>query len=185
MAGPLKLEQLAENAVEMPKDYEEKCIERFSALHKGFEEANTLKSALQNIGEKYLKADGEVGVTASETLNRLPERLEKAKHGDAFLLHQRKEALRAFDAAKVDPAKAEMSGLDKKLRARIANSNDLDYLAEELERYQQIAKDRLGLNKSSESEDLGKPEGGEQGPTSLQEAEIRENALKLHAGGKK
>jgi|GEM_PF-2742717 len=178
-AGLLKLDPMVDNS-EIPAGFEEKVIDRIKILHAASEERNSLVLGLQAIGEQFFKDDNGLAPKAAEVLNRIPARLEKAKNGDRFVEHQRSEALKAFDAARVDPAKPELSSLDKKLRARIENSGDLDFLAEELERYQEEAKERFGLNRSSEAEDLKRADG-EVGPTSLDEAEIRESAQKLHA----
>ena len=86
----------------------------------------------------------------------LPTDLANAANGLAFVEFQKKEALKAFDAAKVDPAKEELSENDKKIRLRIANSQDIAYIQEALEEYKSLALNRFGSMKSSADEEIPK-----------------------------
>jgi hypothetical protein len=64
--------------------------------------------------------------------------------------------LKAFDAAKVDPAKEELSENDKKIRLRIVNSQDIAYIQEALEEYKSLSLNRFGPMKTSADEEIPK-----------------------------
>jgi hypothetical protein len=96
------------------------------------------------------------GKSVDEILEVLPTDLANAANGLAFVEFQKKEALKAFDAAKVDPAKEELSENDKKIRLRIANSQDIAYIQEALEEYKSLALNRFGSMKSSADEEIPK-----------------------------
>ena len=96
------------------------------------------------------------GKSVDEILDVLPTDLANAANGLAFVEFQKKEALKAFDAAKVDPAKEELSENDKKIRLRIVNSQDIAYIQEALEEYKSLSLNRFGPMKTSADEEIPK-----------------------------
>jgi hypothetical protein len=96
------------------------------------------------------------GKSIDEILDVLPTDLANAENGVAFLEFQKCEALKAFDAAKVDPTKEELSDNDKKIRLRIANSSDISYIQEALEEYKSLSLKRFGSMKTSADEEIPK-----------------------------
>jgi hypothetical protein len=96
------------------------------------------------------------GKSIDEILDGLPTDLVNAENGVAFLEFQKKEALKAFDSAKVDPAREELGDNDKKIRLRISSSQDIGYIQEALEEYKSLALNRFGSMKSSADEEIPK-----------------------------
>ena len=89
------------------------------------------------------------GKSIDEILDGLPTDLANAENGVAFLEFQKKEALKAFDSAKVDPAREELGDNDKKIRLRISSSQDIGYIQEALEKYKSLALNRFGSMKAA------------------------------------
>ena len=129
-------------------------------LSKKIEELKKTQGAYSNLYDRVLKAcelsgDGKYsGKSIDEILDGLPIDLAHAKNGLAFVEFQRNEALKAFDAAKVDPTQEEMNENDKKIRLRIANSHDIDYIQEALEEYKSLSLKRFGPMKTSDKEEI-------------------------------
>ncbi|MGC8602145.1 MAG: hypothetical protein ACP5VS_00485 [Desulfomonilaceae bacterium] len=96
------------------------------------------------------------GKSIDEILDVLPTDLANAENGVAFLEFQKCEALKAFDAAKVDPTKEELSDNDKKIRLRISSSQDIGYVQEALEEYKSLSLKRFGPIKTSADEEIPK-----------------------------
>lgn len=128
----------------IPDTLEKQILDGVTVLCNTQTQYNDLASKLQTIGTSLLR-EGETTLSAADVLNRLPERIELAKHGEAFLKYQQQTALGWFDKAKVDPQnKDSLSDVDKRRRERIANSMDLQFLADEIDTYQAEAKSRFG-----------------------------------------
>jgi hypothetical protein len=128
------------------------------------EELKKTQTAYSSLYDRVLKAcemsgNGKYsGKSVDEILEVLPVDLANAENGLAFVEFQKTEALKAFDAAKVDPTKEELSDNDKKIRLRIANSSDISYIQEALEEYKSLSLNRFGPMKTSDKEEI--PEGG-------------------------
>ncbi len=126
------------------------------------EELKKAQTAYSRLYDQVLKAcelsgNGKyAGKSIDEILDVLPTDLANAENGVAFLELQKKEALKAFDAAKVDPAKEELNDNDKKIRLRIANSQDIGYIQEALEEYKSLSFKRFGPMKTSADEEIPK-----------------------------
>lgn len=120
------------------------------------------------------------GMSVDEILDALPTDLANAENGVAFLDFQKKDALKAFDAAKVDPAKVELSENDRKIRLRISNSRDIAYIQETLEEYKFLSLKRFGPMKTSDKEEI--PNGGEVKPEVNKD--IVDSVSRLFGGGK-
>ena len=140
-----------------------------SAIPEGLEERLSNKVAsLSGIQKKYneLAASVEMVMNAAkaagldvETVQDLRDKLDSvyvlAKEGEKVISVKREDALNWFDKAKSDPAKAEMGETTKRIRARIEQSEDLDFLNDMICEYQEMAEARFGnQNRSSVIEEL-------------------------------
>lgn len=158
---------------------EAKLSERIEKLQDKADKYANLSQAIASL-EKLVIAENETGLTVGEIVERLPQKLDYAKHGERFLSEKRDEALKAFDAANVNPD-ADMSDNSKRLRGRIENSDDIDFVLEMLELHQGIATERFGLNRSSLVEELPQEKKSVIG---AKEKQIRDGAKKLFGGNK-
>lgn len=135
----------------IPETLEKRVTDQLTTLRNAQANYNDLAAKLQGLGNSLLK-EGETALSAAEVLNRLPERIALAKHGEAFVANQQQTALAWFDKARVDPAnKDNLTDVDKRRRERIANSTDLQFLADEIAVCQAEAKARFGPGKNMRS----------------------------------
>ena len=105
--------------------------------------------------EKHLLDADETGLKSDEIVRRLPEKLRYSEHGKKFLDFQKTEAIRWFDMATVSPD-ADMSENDKRIRSRIHNSVDLEFIEEQLNLYKDVANGRFGPDRSSVKDEIPK-----------------------------
>lgn len=106
--------------------------------------------------ERYLLEDSETGLKSDEIVKRLPGKLKYAENGKKFLDFQRSEALKWFDMAVVKPD-SDMTENDKKIRSRISNALDIDFIEEQLNLYREVANGRFGPDRSSVVEEIPTP----------------------------
>jgi hypothetical protein len=141
----------------IPDTLEKRGVDGITALRNAQGQYNELASKLQGLGASLLKA-GETTLSAADVLNRLPERIDMARHGEAFLKNQQELAVGWFDKAKTDPANPQnMSDVDKRERERIANCSNMQELADKIGIYEAAAKARFGPTvnmRSSVGEDV-------------------------------
>ena len=172
-----ELLKVDESTLENAELAETKLAERIEKLQDRADKFNSLSQAVADL-EKLVITDNETGLSVSDIIERLPQRLDYAKHGERFLVEKRNEALKAFDSANVK-ADENMSDNAKRLRSRIENSKDIDFVLEMLELHQGIAEERFSLNRSSIVEELPQ----EKKPTvGAKEQRIRDGAKKLFGG---
>ena len=175
----LGVEVALSDGVPIPEMLESNLMGKLSELKKS-------QVAYSSIYDRVLRACELSGVkkysgkSIDEILDNLPTDLANAENGLAFLEFQKNEALKAFDAAKVDPAKEELSDNDKRIRLRIANSQDIAYIQEALEEYKSLSLKRFGSMKSSADEEIPK--------ITVQESEVSkdivESVSRLFGGDK-
>jgi hypothetical protein len=103
--------------------------------------------------EKYLLEDSETGLKSDEIVRRLPSKLKHAENGKKFLDFQKSETLKWFDMAVVKPD-GDMTENDKRIRSRISNAFDLDFIEEQLNLYKEVANGRFGPDRSSVVEEI-------------------------------
>jgi len=177
--GLLKYQALTEGVTEPPEGFEAGFKKQITALLAERAAINDLNAKLTDLGEKFSLKDAEGKIEPVAVLAALPERLKKAEWGDVFLTRLREETTKAFDAAKADPEQKELSELDQKLRKRIGESSDPEYLTEMLEHYGELAKGRFALNRSSRAQELPNVGGANKDVRTGQAALISEgvNAL--------
>lgn len=140
----LGIDVVLAEGVPVPAELQGRVVAKLESLTGAQSRYNDMAQQLQKL-EPSLIREGETSLTAAEILARLPERLHMARHGEAFLAHQRKDALRWFDAARVDPNNPQtLSELDKRQRDRIAASADLQFLADIIVEGKERAESRFG-----------------------------------------
>jgi hypothetical protein len=152
VANLLKVDFSIDEATVMPEQLREitdNLLKRITGLLDNHKALLAYQSKLKAL-ESYVIYEDEQGLKSADILDRLPEKLEYAKHGEAFLLSQRGEAVGWFDKAKV-VADADMSENDKRIRGRISNSQDLGFVQEQLTLYKEMAEGRFGPLRSAES----------------------------------
>ena len=172
-----ELLKVDETILENAELAESKLSERIEKLQDRADKFNNLSQAIADL-EKLVIAENETGLSANEIIERLPQRLDYAKHGERFLVEKRNEALKAFDSANVKTDE-NMSDNAKRLRGRIENSSDIDFVLEMLELHQGITEERFSLNRSSIVEEL--PEN-KKTSVGAKEQRIRDGAKKLFGG---
>lgn len=151
VANLLKVDFSLDEATLMPEQLRETTddiLKRISGLLDNHKALLSYQSRIKDL-ESYVVYEDEQGLRSAEILDRLPAKLEYAKHGEAFLNSQRKEAVNWFDRAKVSPD-GELSENDKRIRRRIVNAQDLGFVEEQLNLYKEIAEGRYGPIASSE-----------------------------------
>ena len=152
VANLLKVDFSLDEATLMPEQLREatdNILKRITGLLDNHKALLAYQSKIKDL-ESYVVLEDEQGLKSAEILDRLPAKLEYAKHGEAFLVAQRREAVSWFDKAKVT-ADADMSENDKRIRGRISNSQDLGFVEEQLNLYKEIAEGRFGPLRSAES----------------------------------
>lgn len=174
VCGLLKVD---ETTLENAELAESKLTERIEKLQDRADKFNSLSQAVADL-EKLVITDNETGLSVNEIIERLPQRLDYARHGERFLNEKRNEAIRAFDSANVNPD-SDMSENSKRLRSRIENSGDIDFVLEMLELHQGIVTERFGLNRSSLVEELPAEKKSVIG---AKDKQIRDGAKKLFGG---
>lgn len=172
-----ELLKVDETILENAELAESKLSERIEKLQDRADKFNNLSQAIADL-EKLVIAENETGLSVNEIIERLPQRLDYAKHGERFLVEKRNEALKAFDSANVKTDE-NMSDNAKRLRGRIENSSDIDFVLEMLELHQGITEERFSLNRSSIVEEL--PEN-KKTSVGAKEQRIRDGAKKLFGG---
>lgn len=178
LATVCSLLKVDETTLENAELAEAKLVERIEKLQDKADKYSHLSQAIANL-EPMVITDNETGLSVSEIVGRLPHRLDYAKHGERFLNEKRCEALRAFDAAHIQPD-INMSDNSKRLRCRIEASDDIDFVLEMLELHQGISSDRFELNRSSLAEEL--PRENTKPAIGAKEQQIRDGAKKLFGG---
>jgi hypothetical protein len=163
----------------IPDTLEKRFTDSAGTLRSTQGQYNDLALKLQTVGTSLLK-EGESAISSAEVLNRLPARLEAAKLGDAFLAHQQKAAVTAYDAANVDPKNPQsLTDAQKLLRQSIENSRDLNFLEASIAENTRLAKERFGTggtsNRTSQGDEL--PPG--QNPAVSQSTEQILNAARM------
>jgi hypothetical protein len=144
----------------IPDTLEKRALDGITALRNVQGQYNELAAKVQALSNALLKP-GETVLSAADVLNRLPERLEMATHGEAFLKNRQETAVAWLNKAKVDPKKNEsLSEVDKRERDRLSNCTDIQLLEDRITMYQNEAKARFGptMNmRSSQGEDITPP----------------------------
>ena len=158
----LGLEHSFSAGSELPPDLQDRMTNQVGILAKAQQAYNQIVAQLQDLS-KSLLGEGETSVTTAQTLERLPGVIAMAKHGTAFLEHRRKEALNWFDKAKVEP-NVDMSDATKRLRKRLEETADLDFIEDSLEDYKTQAEKRYGTSNRSSTDPPLQGEQSEQPP---------------------
>ena len=118
--------------------------------------------AMSDVREKYnilcAKADAVVAKLGCDSIDAampvLDSKLDLAKCGEKLLDHFRKEAIKWFDSSRAVVGRTEASESDKRVRARIEASEDLDYLEDVALEYRGITENGLSSTRTSQGVDV-------------------------------
>lgn len=156
-----------------------RMAKRLAAYQAAATRYGELEARLSRLAEKHLP---KTQLNSSiETLDALAERLDMAVFGESYLNDLRSTALKAFDTAHFNPAGTQ-SLAQKKLRATVENSSDVEELKAFAAEWSAEAAEKLGDTRTSKGEDM---------PPVNAEAELSAEARKILAslerwnGGKK
>jgi hypothetical protein len=170
LAEKLGIEVALSEEAALPEGLGDRLVKRIEKLSAFADKYNKLCAKVEALGEK-------VNCTSFDQIfDTLSDKVELAKHGEKLIEHYRKEAVKWFDASRVALNKKEMSEAEKRMRNRIENSNDLDYLEDVATDYKAIAESNITSKRSSEGSDVPKESNIEE---EIKNAEIRASAGKL------
>jgi hypothetical protein len=155
VADLLNVDTRIEETPEGVQRFSQVVATKITLLQASHKSLIAIQEKIQRCEAYVLEAD-ETGLKAEDILNRLPDALAYVAHGKAYLIHQKDAALKAFDAATVDPKADGMTENQKRIRARIAGSLDLGFIEEQYALFQEIVEKRYGPMKSADSEEIPK-----------------------------
>jgi hypothetical protein len=169
---------------EPPADLEKTLTDKAAALNGAVVKHNDMASKLEGLGASLLK-EGEVSLNANQVLERLPERIQMAKHGEAFLAHQQKEAVTWFDRANADPkVENSLTESQKLLRGHIEASPDLKYLAAVIAENKAAAEKRFGTGGGNRTSLATDPPGSAENQLTPAQAAAVASIERMKKGGK-
>ena len=146
-----------------------RMAKRLAAYQAAAERYGELEARLSRLAEKHLsKAQFNSSIA---TLDALAERLDLASYGENYLNDLRATALKAFDMAHFNP-EGTQSLAQKKLRATVENSSDVEELKAFAAEWEQEAAAKLGDTRTSRGEEMPPVNGA---------AEISAEARKIQA----
>ena len=153
----------------IPNDLQARLAKRLAAFQAAATRYGELEARLSRLAEKHLpKAQINSSI---ETLDALAERLDMAVFGESYLNDLRANALKAFDTAHFNPSGTQ-SLAQKKLRATVENSSDVEELKAFAAEWATEAAEKLGNTRTSKGEDM---------PPVNAEAELSADARKIMA----
>jgi hypothetical protein len=175
LAEKLGIEVALSEEAALPEGLGDRLVKRIEKLSAFSDKYNKLCAKIEALGEK-------IDCTSFDQIfDTLSDKVDLAKHGEKLIEHYRKEAVKWFDASRVALNKKEMSDSEKRMRNRIEDSNDLDYLEDVAADYKAIAESNITSKRSSEGSDIPKE-------TSITEdirnAEIRASVGKMYPNKK-
>ena len=146
-----------------------RMAKRLAAYQAAATRYGELEARLSRLAEKHLP---KTQLNSSiETLDALAERLDMAVFGESYLNDLRANALKAFDKAHFNPSGTQ-SLAQKKLRATVENSSDVEELKAFAAEWATEAAEKLGDTRTSKGEDM---------PPVNAEAELSAEARKILA----
>lgn len=166
---------LAENS-DLPEGLEERLNNKIDSLKSLREQYNTM-------AVKYEAIFAKMGCELSEDImSAIDKTLILAEQGTKLLDHARKDALKWFDSSRAALGKNELSDVDKRLRSRLENSQDLSFIEESTEEYKSITEANLSSKRVSQGSDVT-PEPSEE--INHYDADIKASASRVFASIKK
>jgi len=161
----------------IPEALPEKIFAALDRYEGAYEKHNDLVMKLASISEEHLKNEDGKAPTVAELVGMLPGKLSMAAQADVIIRHQKSEALRLFDLAKLVEGKSDFTPAERRIRARIEESSDLEFLNDMIAEYAPIAEEKFG-RRSSLQEEL--PEDKIKDPDlSGHEKDIRESVRRI------
>lgn len=149
-------------------------LDKYEGLH---EKHNGLVLRLTNLAEDYFKDDEDNVPTVADMLNALPEKLDLAAQADVIVRHQRHEALRLFDLAKLEQDKDDFTASERRIRDRIESSKDLEFLNDMIAEYAPVAEAKFARRTSIQEELPG--DGAKEPELSERDRDIRASSKRL------
>jgi hypothetical protein len=140
---------------------------------------------LRSLGMQ-MRREGEAALTVEQVYERLPEFIERAKLADGQVNQLRSLALKWFDSANVDPSKKDsLTDNQKKMRARLEASTDLDFIEEQLQLYEQMTRKRFEVLGQKAPDIKMTKHVPKQANDPLKSAEIADSCKKIYKRGDK
>lgn len=144
---------IADEGAKIPEGLEERISKKVTSLSSVQKQYNTLAATIEAVCAKANEYGLKVENLA-DLENEIPRLCRWADEGEKVLCAKRADAVSWFDKAKFSPD-VEMSESSKRMRGRIEQSRDLDYLDDVIEEYRLIAEERFGnTQRSSIAEEL-------------------------------
>lgn len=136
----------------IPEALPEKMLAHLDKYEGVYEKHNDLVLRLANLAELYFTDEEGNTLAVTEMVAQLSGKLDLATQADVIIRHQRKEALRLFDLAKLEHDKDEFTPSERRIRDRIESSMDLEYLADMIDEYAPAAERKFERRTSIEEE---------------------------------
>lgn len=144
---------VADETASIPEGLEERLAKKVEALSNIQKQYNSLASMIERIFNKAAENGLEIS-NLSELENEIPRLCKWAEEGEKVLCSRRDEAIEWFDKAKFQPD-VEMKDSTKRMRERLSNSRDLEYIQDAIDEYRTMAEERFGnVKRTSLSEEL-------------------------------
>ena len=144
---------IADEGATIPEGLEERLSKKVENLSSVQKQYNTLAASIEALCAKASDLGLKVE-NLSDLENEIPRLCKWAEEGEKVLCARRDEAVGWYDKAKFTPD-VEMSEASKRMRSRIEQSRDLDYINDVIDEYRTIAEERFGnTQRSSIAEEL-------------------------------
>jgi len=161
----------------------ERTLEKLNGLTGIRDAYNALAAKLQAM-EKALRTEGESAVALAQIVERIPARLELATAGEQYIEDLKQAALKAFDSAKVDPSRPDLSDEAKQIRAVIGNCTDIGQLKAYCAEYGAQADARFGRPQSRRTSLAEDPATGSETPLNPEQKRAAASVAAWQKGGK-
>ena len=144
---------IADESANIPEGLEDRVIKLIGSYVNAAEKFNNQSKKVEQFIE-MAKSNGLNAENLDDLLKEMPAVFVWAKEGERLLNAKQTEAVEWFDKAKFSPD-VEMSEHSKRMRDRIANSRDFEYLNDMIAEYRDIAEAKYGNSqRSSVAEEL-------------------------------
>lgn len=144
---------VADEKASIPEGLEERLMKKVDTLSSIQKQYNSMAASIERVIDKATEGGLEVS-SISDVENMMPVLCMWASEGEKVLCARKDEALSWFDKAKFEPD-VEMSEHNKRMRDRISNSRDINYLNDMIDEYRPAAELKFGnTQRSSIAEEL-------------------------------
>lgn len=144
---------VADENASIPDGLEERLAKKIETLATIQKQYNTLATSVEKVFSKASESGLEIGSLA-DLENEIPRLCKWAEEGEKVLCARRDEALEWYDKVKFQPD-VEMSASAKRIRERLSNSRDLEYINDIIDEYRSAAEEKFGnTQRTSIAEEL-------------------------------